>query len=77
MNRVITLYRWFQIDDDGNLTPPEQRFDIDSCEWLTLIKLYNSEIDAHNALQEFVGENNYMSEEYVLIKTYKLVSKHY
>ena len=73
MCRVITSYRWFTLDDSFNLVPPKSRFDTDLCIW-TNLTVYNSEIDAHNALQEFVGECTW--EEYVLIKTYKLASKY-
>jgi len=70
MSKIITHYRWFNVDENGGLCKPRDRYIRSTNSYHYIDDKYESEEAALIALSEYHGNECYASDDYVLVKTY-------
>lgn len=72
---IITKYRWFRIESDGDLSSPIGAYDANEEMYKYIDVAYDSELDALNALEEYHSHQICASDEFTLVKTYHVACK--
>jgi len=75
MSKIVTQYRWFNVDEDGGISKPRDKYDHEAGIYRHIDDKYKSEEAALLALVEYHGDVCYCSDDYTLVKTYYIDSK--